>query len=217
MKNARSLALGCLLLVCALPAGGLFVSAAAQAKPEGEMRWALYVTLSPVWFDPGEVIGVITPFWVLYAMHDALVKPMPGNHLTPSLAESWTVSADQRVYEFKLREGLRFHNGDPFTAEDVKFSFQRAKGAKVLHEKVREVTVVSPYRVRFQLHEPWPDFMTFYGTLATGAGWIVPKKYMEQAPWLALFPGLAISLAVLGFNLFGDTLRDAWDPKLRRG
>jgi len=63
---------------------GLFATAAAQAKPEGEMRWALYVTLSPVWFDPGEVIGVITPFWVLYAMHDALVKPMPGNHQTPA-------------------------------------------------------------------------------------------------------------------------------------
>ena len=43
------------------------------------------------------------------------------------------------------------------------------------------------------------------------------RAFMEQAPWLAIFPGLAISLAVLGFNLFGDTLRDAWDPKLRRG
>ena len=41
------------------------------------------------------------------------------------------------------------------------------------------------------------------------------RAFMEQAPWLAIFPGLAISLAVLGFNLFGDTLRDAWDPKLR--
>ena len=83
---------------------------ASQPKPEGEMRWALYVTLSPVWFDPGEFMG-LTAFWVLYAIHDALVKPMPGNLMTPSLAESWTVSADQRVYEFKLREGLRFHNG----------------------------------------------------------------------------------------------------------
>jgi peptide/nickel transport system substrate-binding protein len=123
---------------------GVFADAAAQprpasqAKPEGEMRWALYVTLSPLWFDPGEFAG-LTPFWVLYAIHDALVKPMPGNLLTPSLAESWTVSADQLVYEFKLREGLKFHNGDPFTAEDVKFSFLRAKGSKILHDKVRDV------------------------------------------------------------------------------
>jgi peptide/nickel transport system permease protein len=42
------------------------------------------------------------------------------------------------------------------------------------------------------------------------------RAFMEQAPWLAIFPGLAISLAVLAFNLFGDTLRDAWDPKLRK-
>ena len=116
------------------------------------MRWALYVTLSPVWFDPGEVSGQLTPFWVLYAMHDALVKPMPGNLMAPSLAESWTLSADQRTYEFKLREGLKFHNGDPFTAEDVKFSFHRSKGSKILHDRVREVTVVSPSRVRFTLH-----------------------------------------------------------------
>ena len=168
-----------ILAVVLLPGAGL-TPAAAQAKPEGEMRWALYVTLAPAWFDPAEVVGVLTPFWVLTAMHDALVKPMPGNLLTPSLAESWKVSPDGRVYDFKLREGLKFHNGDPFTAEDVRFSFHRARGAKVLQEKVRDVEVAGPYRVRFHLHEPWPDFMTFYGTYATGAGWIVPKKYMEQ-------------------------------------
>ena len=177
--SRRRLALGFVLLWCALLGGGVFEPAASQPKPEGEIRWALYVTLSPLWFDPGEVVGQITPFWVLLALHDALVKPMPGNPMAPSLAESWTMSADQRVYEFKLREGLKFHNGDPFTADDVKFSFQRSKG-KILHEKVREVEVVGSHRVRFHLHDPWPDFMTFYGTLVSGAGWVVPKKYVEQ-------------------------------------
>jgi peptide/nickel transport system substrate-binding protein len=180
MNGTRRLALGLVFVLCSLLAAGPPREAAAQAKPEGEMRWALYVTLSPQWFDPAEVIGFLTPFWVMYALHDAVVKPMPGNHLTPSLAESWTVSSDGRVYEFKLRPGLKFHNGDPFTAEDVKFSFHRAKGAKVLQAKVSEVVVVDPHRVRFQLAEPWPDFMTFYGTLATSAAWIAPKKYMEQ-------------------------------------
>ena len=107
-------------VVWALLAGSLWNPAIAQTKPTGEMRWALYVTLPNFWFDPGEVSGQLSPFWVLYALHDALVKPMPGNMLTPSLAETWTVSADQKVYEFNLREGLKFHNGDPFTAEDVK-------------------------------------------------------------------------------------------------
>ena len=164
----------CSLLACPPPAD------AGSAKPEGEMRWALYVTLAPQWFDPGQNLGQLTPFWVQYAIHDALVKPMPGNLMTPSLAESWTVSSDQRTWEFKLREGLKFHNGDPFTAEDVKFSFQRTKGAKLLKEKVREVIVVDSARVRFQLHEPFPDFMAFYGTLATSAGWVVPRKYVEN-------------------------------------
>jgi peptide/nickel transport system substrate-binding protein len=173
-------ALVSVILVVVLLLGAGLTPAAAQAKPEGEMRWALYVTLAPAWFDPAEVVGVLTPFWVLTALHDALVKPMPGNLLTPSLAESWKVSPDGRVYEFKLREGLKFHNGDPFTSEDVRFSFHRAKGSKVLQEKVRDVEIAGPYRVRFHLHEAWPDFMTFYGTYATGAGWIVPKKYMEQ-------------------------------------
>src|SRR5438445_436941 len=89
------------------------------------------------------------------------------------------MSPDGRTYDFKLRENLRFHNGDSFTAEDVKFSFARAKG-KLLHEKVKEVTVVSPSRVRFTLHEPWPDFMNYYGNVVSGAGWVVPKKYLEQ-------------------------------------
>ncbi len=178
MNVKRILAVVC-LLCCVLLVGGVLEDASAQAKPEGELRWALYVTLSPVWFDPGEVVGQLTPFWILYALHDAMVKAMPGNLMTPSLAESWTVSADQKVYEFKLREGLKFHNGDPFTAEDVKFSFQRSKG-KTLRDRVREVQAVGPYRVRFHLHEPWPDFMAFYGTIVSGAGWIVPKKYVEQ-------------------------------------
>jgi peptide/nickel transport system substrate-binding protein len=168
------------LLTIALVAGA-DAQSPPVAKPEGEMRYALYVTLVSSWFDPGEITGgFLTPFWVLYAMHDALVKPMPGNLMAPSLAESWTVSADQKTYEFKLREGLKFHNGDPFTTEDVKFSFQRSKVGKVLKDRVRDVEIVSPTRVRFHLHEPFPDFMALYGTMATGAGWIVPKKYIEK-------------------------------------
>lgn len=111
-RRTRSLA-ALLLVACIVLVASRSTTAQSQAKPEGEMRWALYVTLAPAWFDPGDVVGVLTPFWVLYAIHDALVKPMPGNLMAPSLAESWTVSADQLVYEFPLRQGLKFHNGDP--------------------------------------------------------------------------------------------------------
>ena len=92
------------------------------------------------------------------------------------------MSKDGLTYEFVLRKGARFHNGDPVTAEDVKFTFERYKGsgAKLLKDKVKDVQVVAPNRVRFVLKEPWPDFMSFYGTSATGAAWIVPKKYIEK-------------------------------------
>jgi peptide/nickel transport system substrate-binding protein len=119
---------------------------------------------------------------VLYAIHDALVKPMPAGLYTPSLAESWQESKDHLTYTFALRKDARFHNGEPVTAEDVKFSFERYKGASagLLKEKVRDVQALGSTQVRFVLKEPWPDFMTFYGTTASGAAWIVPKKYVQQ-------------------------------------
>src|SRR5881296_2599301 len=155
---------------------------AAEAAPAGQMVWAFHVTLAPRWLDPAETESVATPFKILYALHDALVKPMPAGLNTPCLAESWSVSPDGASYEFALRQGAKFHNGDPVTAEDVKFSFERYRSgaAKLLKDKVKEVQIVDARRVRFVLKEPWPDFMTFYGTTAAGAGWIVPKKYVES-------------------------------------
>src|SRR5207249_3850672 len=73
---------------------GLGTPAATRAAPEGQLTWAVHVTLAPTWFDPAETSGIITPFMFLYALHDALVKPMPGNPMAPSLAESWTAAPD---------------------------------------------------------------------------------------------------------------------------
>jgi peptide/nickel transport system substrate-binding protein len=157
-------------------------AAAQKETPSGQMTWAIHVTLAPSWLDPSETLALATPYMVLYALHDALVKPMPDNPMAPSLATTWRESEDGRTYDFELRRGVKFHNGDPFTAEDVQFSFERYRGASAgeLKQKVRAVEVVNAHHVRFHLHEPWPDFMTFYGTMATGAGWIVPKQYIAK-------------------------------------
>ena len=215
--------LAILLLVLATLLGP---GAASAVPPDGTMALGLHVTLVSRWLDPGETEALITPFMVLYALHDALVKPMPGNIMTPSLAESWTVSKDGLTYEFVIRKNARFHNGDPVTADDVKFTFERYKGAggKLLKDKVKEVQVVAPNRARFVLKEQWPDFMAFYGTSATGAAWIVPKKYIERvgeeaykkAPvgagpykFVSFTPGVELTL-----EAFGDYWRKA--PSVKR-
>jgi peptide/nickel transport system substrate-binding protein len=161
---------------------GLVQGAHAQPKPAGELVIAMHVTIAPAWFDPAEMPPQITPFGILYALHDALLRPMPGERMGLALAESWNESPDGLTYEFKLRPNLTFHNGDPCTTEDVQFSFERYKGVgtKDLKEKVKRLEIVDARTIRFHLHEPWPDFMTFYGTTATAAGIVVPKKYLEQ-------------------------------------
>jgi len=216
--------LGAILILVLVVSLG--VVPAAAVPPDGTMAIGVHVTLVSRWLDPGETEALITPFMVLYALHDALVKPMPGGIMTPSLAESWTQSKDGLSYEFVIRKNARFHTGDPVTAEDVKFTFERYKGsgAKLLKDKVKEIQMLAPNRVRFVLKEPWPDFMAFYGTSATGAGWIVPKKYIEKvgeeaykrAPvgagpfkFVSFTPGIELTL-----EAFGDYWRKA--PQVKR-
>jgi len=157
------------------------VPRSAAAEPQGQLTWGVHVSLAPTWFDPAETPGVITPFMIMYALHDAMVKPMPDQVLAPSLAESWSASEDGLTYEFVLRKNAKFHNGDPVSAEDVKFSFERYRGTShdMMKERVASIEVLDAQHVRFKLKAPWPDFLTFYGS-ATGAGWVVPKKYLEK-------------------------------------
>ena len=172
-------------VVTSILAAVLVLSGVTPTKaenPAGDVTVAFHVTLAPSWFDPSAAPPQITPFGVMYAIHDALVRPLPGQKIGNSLAESWTESRDGLTYEFKLRRGLTFHNGDALTADDVRFSFERYQGAgaREFRARVRQLEVVDPLTLRFHLKEPWPDFMTFYGTTATAAAIVLPKKYFEQ-------------------------------------
>jgi peptide/nickel transport system substrate-binding protein len=169
-----------------LAAGAAGVAATAlpgivrAAAPEGQLTWGIHVSMTPTWFDPADTQGIITPYMVLYALHDGMAKDMPGKPQAPSLAESWSTSPDHLTHEFVLRQGVKFHNGEPVTAEDVKFSFERYRGTAHDTLKNRVASIEADgQRVRFKLKEPWADFLTFY-TTASGAGWIVPKKYVEK-------------------------------------
>jgi peptide/nickel transport system substrate-binding protein len=139
------------------------------------------VSIAPAWFDPADTPGIVTPFIVLYALHDSMLKPMPAGPFTPSLAERSSASEDGLTYEFVLRAGAKFHNGEQVTAEDVRFSFERYRGTgqAEMKRRIRSIDIAGRDRIRFNLTDPWPDFLTFYVS-ATGAGWVVPKEYIER-------------------------------------
>lgn len=166
------------LMVSGLLAGALEEAEAAEADT---LTIAVHVSLPPAWLDPGEMPALITTFMLVYALHDAMVKPMREGNPAPSLAESYEMSPDGLTYSFVLRKGITFHDGSPVTADDVKFTFERYRGTsqKLLHDAVASIETPDERHVIIRLKQPWPDFMTFY-TLASGANWIVPRKYIEK-------------------------------------
>src|SRR5262252_2098800 len=92
----------CLAALGALAAGTKPVKA---ATPDGHITMGSHVSLAPIWFDPAETLGIITPFMLMYAMHDAMAKAMPEGPIAPCLAESWTMAPDGMSYTFVLRPG----------------------------------------------------------------------------------------------------------------
>jgi peptide/nickel transport system substrate-binding protein len=156
--------------------------AAGKPEPKGTLNYAWHTTISPAWFDPQENPPQITPYNFAYALHDALVKHMPGKPFAPSLAESYEFAPDAKSATFKLRQGIKFHDGKPVTPEDVKFTFEKYRGANagILKEKTASIETPDDRTVKFTFKEPFLDFLTIYGSPSSGAGWIVPKAYYEQ-------------------------------------
>src|SRR5437667_114823 len=193
----------------------LLIALPAAAQPRGTMTFGVHVTLATRWLDPADTDSEITPFMILYALHDALVKPMPGSLNAPCLAESWTMSKDGRTWEFVIRKGARFHNGDPVTAEDVKFSFERYKGAAapISKDRVREVQALESTRaaalkrgevdVAYYFNGPIADDirrtpgLTLSPTRTNGVLWVMfPEQWTPGSPWMDKRVRMAASLAI---------------------
>ena len=117
------------------------------AGPEGQLTWAVHVSLAPTWFDPAETPGMITPYMVLYALHDALVKPMPGQPRAPSLAESWSVSKDGLRLRVRAAQGRALpqrRSGHRRGREVLASSAIAAPPSKTLKERVAAVETPGP-------------------------------------------------------------------------
>ena len=104
--------------------------------------------------------------------------------IEPALAKSWEISEDGRVYTFQLNEGVTFHDGSAFTADDVKFSLDRARAdsstnaQKRLFTGITSVDVISPLEVRITLDAPYGGFIT---NLAWGDAVILAPETVDQA------------------------------------
>ena len=154
----------------------------AKGKPQGTLTIGMHFALDPGWLDPLEHITAVTMQMYDYFVHDALIKGMPNGEFVYGLAEQAELAADFRRAAFRLRPGLKFHDGHPLTTADVKWTYENFKGAyaKLFKEKLEHIQVVDDRTVVFHFKEPFVEFMDLYNGSVTGIGWIIPKHYYEK-------------------------------------
>jgi peptide/nickel transport system substrate-binding protein len=151
-------------------------------KPKGTLTIAMHFALDPGWLNPLEHSYAITQAKYDYFVHDAMIKPMPQGEVTYSLAEHAEMTADHKKAAFRLRAGLKFHDGTKLTTADVKWTYENFKGAnsKVFRDKLDRIETVDDRTIIFHFKEPFIDFMTLYNGVVSGIGWIVPRQYYEK-------------------------------------
>jgi len=163
---------------------GRGAGAAEKVVPSGNMVLAWHTNIAPRWLDPLQHDGGATPDNFLNVLQDGLIKNFREklyDHL--ALAEHFEFAEDAKSATFRLRPGLKFHNGMPVTPEDVKWSYEHYHGAwaGVLHDRTDGIEIPDDRSVRFNFKEAFLDFPRLIGTAnVCGAGWVVPAKYYEE-------------------------------------
>jgi peptide/nickel transport system substrate-binding protein len=154
----------------------------ARGKPTGKLTVAQHYALDPGWLDPLEHQAAATQQVYDYLVHDAMIKPMPQGLYTYSLAERAEMTADFTKAAFRLRPGLKFHDGHPLTTSDVKWTYEHYKGVnfKLFHDKLERIEIVDDRTIIFHFKEPFVEFIDLYNGGSTGIVWIIPQHYYEQ-------------------------------------
>jgi peptide/nickel transport system substrate-binding protein len=182
------------LLVFALV---LALATPAAAQPAGTLVVGLVA--EPVNLDPAQVTDLNSNRVGRRVVETLVTFPDESTQIVPGLAESWTISKDGLQYTFKLRSGIKFHDGTPLTAEAVKFSIERQINpehpasklgkypfANFYFGNVKAVEALSEERVAFLLKEPRASFLAI---LTVGAASIVsPTAVMKSGPDYPLQP-----------------------------
>jgi len=142
------------------------LAATAQAKKDAVV---LAMTLEPPGLDPTAGAASAIAEIVQYNIFETLTKINSDGTVSPLLAEKWEVSPDLKTYTFNLRKGVKFQNGEPFNANAVKFSFERAGGEKSTNKDKRtfammdRVAVIDDYTVVILNKQLDPDFLFLMG------------------------------------------------------
>ncbi|RYX94225.1 MAG: ABC transporter substrate-binding protein [Comamonadaceae bacterium] len=150
----------------ALASAPLALPALAQSRKDSVV---LAMALEPPGLDPTAGAASAIAEIVQYNLFETLTKINSDGNVTPLLAESWEVSPDLRTYTFKLRKGVKFQNGEPFNAQAVKFSFERAGAEKSTNKDKRTfssmetVQAVDDSTVVIVNKELDPDFLFLMG------------------------------------------------------
>src|ERR671937_433607 len=196
--HTMGLAAGSVVLASHLPAGRALAGQAdtpafqlaapePNPKPGGTLRYG--VNNAPAQFDLHQS-GTVANISAQAPMYDNLIRRDPrdsGQTIIPDLASRWEVSPDGKSYTFFLRQGVKFHDGAAFTAEDVKATFSRIvwppKGVSIprtpLFSAVDEIVIHDPFKIEFRLSEPRPSSFML-GAFASGWNIIVRKKTLEE-------------------------------------
>ena len=147
--------------------------------PEGKVTIGVHVTVSPDWMNPQTVTSSLMPYELMWKVQDSMLKPSEQSVFTYSLAESFDMTDDFMSVEMRLRDGVTFHDGSLITIDDVIFSYENYHGANAtfLHDKTKTVEAVDDRTVKLTFNSPFPDFIFYYATPASGAGIIIPKDY----------------------------------------
>ena len=194
--------------------------ATARAKPKGTLTIGMHFGLDPGWLDPLEHSYAATQQHYDYLVHDALIKAMPQGVHTYSLAEQAEMTADYTRAAFRLRPGLRFHDGHPLTTADVKWTYENYKGAsaKPFRDKLERIEIVDDRIIVFHFKGPFLDFLDLYNGRGSGIGWIVPRHYYERVgkDGFKARPLGAGPYRLLSQEAGTQMLFEAWDDYWRR-
>ncbi|AEG61600.1 ABC transporter substrate-binding protein [Desulforamulus ruminis] len=183
MKRLFVFAMMLALMISGCGGGGEDKKQTGSPSPSDTLVVGMSMDLATL--DPA--VSMDNASWkISYPCYDRLVKYKTENgkgstEVEPMAAQSWEVTPDGKVWTFKLREDIKFHDGSPLNAQAVKFSFDRvlqmAKGPADYFTTLDSVEAVDEYTVKFTLKEPFPPFLY---TLATSPGSIVNPKVMEH-------------------------------------